>query len=60
MLIELIAVLPDLRRVAPRAATSCVPDSVQHDDLHSAKVCWTGSAATARIIDWGDASWASR
>ncbi|MGA9746229.1 MAG: phosphotransferase [Nocardioides sp.] len=38
-------------------ATSAVPDSVQHDDLHSSNVCWTGSVADARVIDWGDASW---
>lgn len=35
---------------------SGVPDTVQHDDLHSANICWNGSAGTARIIDWGDAS----
>ena len=34
-----------------------VPDSVQHDDLHSANVCWPGTAADARVIDWGDATW---
>jgi hypothetical protein len=36
---------------------SPVRPSVQHDDLHSANVCWPGpDASTARIIDWGDAS----
>ena len=37
--------LPALRRVVRRAGRGRVPDSVQHDDLHSANVCWTGSAA---------------
>ncbi len=40
-------------------ATSGVPDSVQHDDLHSSNVCWNGSIGDARIIDWGDATWGS-
>jgi hypothetical protein len=34
-----------------------VPSSLQHDDLHSGNVCWEGSADSARVIDWGDASW---
>ena len=42
-----------------RLSSRGVPDSVQHDDLHSANVCWGGSAAAARVIDWGDASWGS-
>lgn len=37
-------------------AASGIPDSVQHDDLHSSNVCWNGSVADARIIDWGDTS----
>jgi len=37
-------------------AASGIADSIQHDDLHSANVCWPGGAAEARIIDWGDAS----
>jgi hypothetical protein len=39
-------------------AASPVPDSVQHDDLHSNNVCWPGRAddlSSVRIIDWGDA-----
>jgi hypothetical protein len=36
---------------------SGIPLTVQHDDLHSSNVCWTGSLGTARLIDWGDASW---
>jgi hypothetical protein len=38
-------------------AASGVPDSVQHDDLHSGNICWFTSPGEARIIDWGDASW---
>ena len=34
-------------------AAAPVPDSVQHDDLHSANVC----LPSERVIDWGDASW---
>jgi Phosphotransferase enzyme family len=40
-------------------ATSPVPHSVQHDDLHSNNVCWPGKVddlSSVRIIDWGDAS----
>jgi aminoglycoside phosphotransferase (APT) family kinase protein len=40
-------------------ATSPVPDSLQHDDLHSGNVCWPGTVddlSSVRIIDWGDAS----
>jgi hypothetical protein len=35
-----------------------VPDSLQHDDLHSGNVCWPGDGSV-RVIDWGDASWGS-
>jgi Phosphotransferase enzyme family len=40
-------------------ATSPVPHSLQHDDLHSNNVCWSGKVddlSSVRIIDWGDAS----
>jgi hypothetical protein len=40
-------------------ATSPVPNSLQHDDLHSNNVCWPGKLddlSSVRIIDWGDAS----
>ncbi len=40
-------------------AASPVPDSLQHDDLHSNSACWPGEAddlSSVRIIDWGDAS----
>ena len=36
-----------------------MPDSLQHDDLHSNSACWPGEAddlSSVRIIDWGDAS----
>jgi hypothetical protein len=36
---------------------SGIPSTVQHDDLHSSNVCWNGTVADARVIDWGDASW---
>lgn len=49
--------LVDYEAWCAELAGSPVPDSVQHDDLHSSNVCWNGSAAGARIIDWGDASW---
>ena len=40
-------------------AASPVPNSLQHDDLHSNNVCWPGKVdglSSVRIIDWGDAS----
>ncbi|MGZ4504744.1 MAG: phosphotransferase family protein [Nocardioidaceae bacterium] len=54
--------LPELDAWCAELAACGVPDSVQHDDLHSANVCWTpaaGGAATMHVIDWGDASWGS-
>lgn len=36
---------------------SGIPSSLQHDDLHSGNICWSGSPGSARMIDWGDASW---
>jgi hypothetical protein len=35
-------------------SASGLPDTIQHDDLHSANVCVDG--ASVRILDWGDAS----
>ena len=55
--VRLAAVLPALDRWCAELASAGVPDSVQHDDLHSANVCWSGHLADARIIDWGDSSW---
>jgi Phosphotransferase enzyme family len=40
-------------------AASQVPNSLQHDDLHSNNVCWPGmvdDVSSVRLIDWGDAS----
>jgi hypothetical protein len=54
---RLLGLLPRLEDWCAELATSGVPDSVQHDDLHSGNVCWNGAADTARILDWGDASW---
>jgi hypothetical protein len=54
---RLSAVLPALEAWCAELAALGVPDSVQHDDLHSGNVCWGGSVATARIIDWGDTVW---
>ena len=51
--------LPEVQRWCDELAGLGVPDSVQHDDLHSANVCGDGDASAARIIDWGDASWGS-
>jgi hypothetical protein len=56
---RLTAVLPRLDDWCAELAASGVPESVQHDDLHSNNVCWTGSVETARIIDWGDTTWGS-
>jgi hypothetical protein len=54
---RLQGMLPRLGEWCVELRGSGIPDSVQHDDLHSGNVCWTGSVADARIIDWGDASW---
>src|SRR3954470_2096391 len=54
---RLEAVLPRLDGWWAELAGAGGPDSVQHDDLHSANVCWNGPVEDARIIDWGDASW---
>ena len=48
--------LPDFDAWCAALADSGVPDSVQHDDLHSGNICWNGSVDNARIIDWGDTS----
>ena len=48
--------LPAYGRWCAELADSGIPDSLQHDDLHSANICWPGSSLAARIIDWGDAS----
>jgi hypothetical protein len=57
--------LAALERLLPRydercaeLAASTLPDTLQHDDLHSNNICWGGAPddlSSARIIDWGDA-----
>ena len=52
-------VLPTYEGRCAELAASPIPDSLQHDDLHSNNVCWPGEIAdlsSVRIIDWGDAS----
>jgi len=52
-------VLPAYEDRCAELAASPIPDSLQHDDLHSNNVCWPGEIAdlsSVRIIDWGDAS----
>jgi aminoglycoside phosphotransferase (APT) family kinase protein len=52
-------VLPVYNDRCAELAASPVPDSLQHDDLHSNNACWPGEAddlSSVRIIDWGDAS----
>jgi Phosphotransferase enzyme family len=53
-----------LERLLPRydgwcaeLMASTIPDTLQHDDLHSNNVCWPGALddlSAVRIIDWGD------
>jgi aminoglycoside phosphotransferase (APT) family kinase protein len=52
-------VLPAYEGRCAELAASPIPDSFQHDDLHSNNVGWPGEMAdlsSVRIIDWGDAS----
>ncbi len=46
--------LPAYGRWCADLAGSGLPDTIQHDDLHSANVCVDGDRV--RILDWGDAS----
>lgn len=55
---RLDALLPEFDGWCAELAASSLPDSLQHDDLHSGNVCWPGDGS-ARVIDWGDASWGS-
>jgi Phosphotransferase enzyme family len=59
LLERLADVLPGLDEWCRELAGSAVTESLQHDDLHSDNVCWSGSVTTARFIDWGDATWGS-
>lgn len=55
----LAALAPSYAAWCAELAASPLAETVQHDDLHSANVCWQGDlddVANARIIDWGDAS----
>jgi hypothetical protein len=54
--VDLTAKLPELGSWCEDLAGSGIPSTIQHDDLHSSNICWGGSAVSARIIDWGDAS----
>ena len=46
--------LPAFDAWCAELAASGIPDSIQHDDLHSSNICCSPDGA--RIIDWGDAS----
>jgi len=48
------AALPSYDDACAELAASGIPDTLTHDDLHSANVCWGDDGP--RIIDWGDAS----
>ena len=51
--------LPGLDHRCAELAATPVADTLQHDDLHSNNVCWSGKVddlSSVRIIDWGDAS----
>lgn len=54
---KLVASYDDFDSWCAELAASGIPSSIQHDDVHSSNICWRGSAATARLIDWGDSSW---
>jgi Ser/Thr protein kinase RdoA (MazF antagonist) len=51
-LARLRALVPRLTEAIDVVAALGVPDSVQHDDLHTANVCARGGRY--RFIDWGD------
>jgi hypothetical protein len=53
---RLEALVPVFDEWCAELAASPVPDSVQHDDLHSGNVCWPAHGVS-RVIDWGDSSW---
>ena len=48
--------LPAYTSWCTELAGSGIPDSLQHDDLHSSNICWGGTVEASRVIDWGDAS----
>ena len=49
---RLAALMPAYDEWCAELAASGVPVSINHDDLHSANICWDNGP---RIIDWGDA-----
>ena len=50
---RLRAFAPRFRELCAELATSGIPETIQHDDLHGANVYANGR--TPRILDWGDA-----
>jgi hypothetical protein len=54
---DVAGLLPSLDDWCAELAAAGVPDSVQHDDLHSSNVCWPVDGDGFRIIDWGDTTW---
>ncbi len=53
---RLTALLPAFDDWCAELAASPVPDSVQHDDLHSGNVCCPPDVPEL-VIDWGDTTW---
>lgn len=49
---EAEAQLPALEEACAELAASGIEETVTHNDLHSANICWSGDGP--RIIDWGD------
>jgi hypothetical protein len=57
--VALERLLPRYEEWCAELMASTIPDTLQHDDLHSNNVCWPGALddlSAVRIIDWGDAS----
>jgi hypothetical protein len=56
--VALERLLPRYEEWCAELMASTIPDTLQHDDLHSNNVCWPGALddlSAVRIIDWGDA-----
>jgi hypothetical protein len=53
---RLVALAPAFDDWCAELAASPVPDSVQHDDLHSGNVCCPPEGPEV-VIDWGDTTW---
>jgi hypothetical protein len=57
--VALERLLPRYEEWCAELLASTIPDTLQHDDLHSNNVCWPGALddlSAVRIIDWGDSS----